>query len=1158
MKHISKILLLLALFPLCSPAQRPIDFHNLSINEGLSQSIVFCITQDRSGYMWFGTEDGLNRYDGYDFMILRNEQSNSNSLSGNGIVSILEDSEGLLWIGTYGDGLNVFDPKTGEFRHFYHLRDAKVDGKRSEPGFQGRMILSIYEDKEGIVWVGAGSVLNRYDRTLNEFIHYPMVAGDPYSAPRGLIRSILEDEKGNMWIGTQGSTGLCMFDRASEKFYHYGHREHNPQSLSSDDVIAMCIDKVQQLWIGTYGGGLNRVDLSTYHAGDTTLVFDHYLNDPDDPYSLSIDRIAAIHEDARGNLWIGTHNGGLNKLDRESGRFYRYMNDPLIENSLSDNTVYAICEDDFGALWFGTREGVNKFDLLSNKFLTYRQNPQDPAGLASNHIRGITVGNDGAVWLGTSGEGLERLDLSTGNFTHHISDTNNSRSLQNDNIGALVTDRNGNIWIGSDGSALCRYDPSSESFTTFSKYAIECSSCLGGNRVKTMFKDMEDNIWIGSMAGLAKLDVASDSMIIFNVKATDGTSLTSMSVSIFCQTPDSVIWVGTSKWGLIKYDRFSNIFIRYKHDPTDSTSLPSGRIRCMIPASDGFIWIGTLGGGLIKFDPVSETFENWRKSDQAGSSIDSKEGLPNDIVYGILEDAHGNLWMSTNKGISKFNLRDESFRNYDVTDGLQSNEFSSGAFHKSPNGLMVFGGIEGINVFHPDSIVDNEIPPKIVIGKFSVFNQEVVAGSTSGARLSKPINYTDTLFLTYKDYVFSFEFAALHYGIPEKNQYAYQMVGFENDWNYVGSRRFATYTNLDPGEYRFRVKGSNHDGIWNEEGKSIYIVISPPFWQTWWFRILTVLAVVSGVIIYIKLREASLKKQRELLRERVRIKTTQLRRQKEEIEEKNRDITDSIEYASNIQKAILPKKDEMAGPLPDNFVFFAPRDIVSGDFYWFREKKDKIFIAACDCTGHGVPGAFLSMIGNDLLNQLIIEKGLSDPGEILNQLSEGIHAVFTRKGAELEAKDGMDMTLVVFDKNLSYMEFAGAQNSVFIFRKSEGETSGSDDPFTTDEQDRAFKFREITGDRTPIGGRTVPNFEFTRHEVDLNRGDAIYLFSDGFLDQFGGKKGKKFTKNRFLEMLFGIQNLSMNEQKFELEASFKKWQGNEEQLDDVLVIGIRV
>ncbi|MBL4735608.1 MAG: SpoIIE family protein phosphatase, partial [Flavobacteriales bacterium] len=487
----------------------------------------------------------------------------------------------------------------------------------------------------------------------------------------------------------------------------------------------------------------------------------------------------------------------------------------------------------------------------------------------------------------------------------------------------------------------------------------------------------------------------------------------------------------------------------------------------------------------------------------------------------------------------------------------------TGAYHKSANGLMFFGGIEGINVFHPDSIADNEIPPRMVIGKFSVFNREVIHGEDLESRLTKPINYTDTLFLSYKDYVFSFEFAALHFGIPEKNQYAYQMVGFEKDWNYVGRRRFATYTNLDPGSYTFRVKGSNSDGVWNEEGKSVYIIISPPFWQTWWFRVLSFIAVVAGIIIYIKLREAALKRQRRVLRERVRIKTKQLRRQKEEIEEKNRDITDSIEYASNIQNAILPKKEEMEKALTDHFVFFAPRDIVSGDFYWFAEKRNKIFIAACDCTGHGVPGAFLSMIGNDLLNQLIIEQDIDDPAEILKQLSNGIKSVFTRKGSKQEAKDGMDMVLVVFDAKLSKMQCAGAQNSIFIFRKSEGGGSkmeeGSDGLFTMnlDEQTRGYMYREIKGDRTPIGGRTELDFKFTNHQVELKKEDAIYLFSDGFMDQFGGLKEKKFTKKRFLEMLLRIQIMSMDEQKKTIEKRFLEWQGDFEQIDDVLVVGIK-
>ncbi|MBL4656632.1 MAG: histidine kinase, partial [Flavobacteriales bacterium] len=365
---------------------------------------------------------------------------------------------------------------------------------------------------------------------------------------------------------------------------------------------------------------------------------------------------------------------------------------------------------------------------------------------------------------------------------------------------------------------------------------------------KTLFEDQEGNIWIGTEAGLGVMDVKTANFIVYKTDNEDVSTISGLNISSICQTKDGTIWIGTSKAGFNRFDKESGTFTRYLNNPTDSSTLVDNRVRCITEGEDANLWIGTLGGGLTKFDPVSGTCVNWRAKAPAKYQKDKKEGLPNDMVYGILKDDNGNLWMSTNMGISKFNPRDESFRNYDVSDGLQGNEFTADAFYKSRSGEMYFGGNSGFSVFHPDSIHDNTIPPKIAFNSFKLFNEEIVTGTTDNSRLKKPINYADTLFLSYKDYVFSFEFAALHFGIPRKNQLAYQMVGFDRDWNYVGTRKFATYTNLDPGEYTFRVKGTNSDGIWNEKGRSIHIIISPPFWETWWFRILAVLVLVLGVL----------------------------------------------------------------------------------------------------------------------------------------------------------------------------------------------------------------------------------------------------------------------------------------------------------------------
>jgi len=824
-----------------------IPFENISINQGLSQSIIFCITQDQSGYMWFGTEDGLNRFDGYQFDILRNQPGDSNSLSNNGIVSMYEDKSGLLWIGTYGGGLNVLDQKTGQINLYTSRKGAqRTKGSKGE-GFRGSFIFSIYQDRKGIVWVGSHQALNRFDPVTGEVVHYTNNPNDASSISKGAIRAIIEDQHGNLWIGTQGG-GLNKFDRASEKFTHYTYQENSPAGISGNDIITMYLDRQEKLWIGTYSAGLNTADLSQSDQKEFTLNFQHYSHNPNDPFSLSQNRISSIFEDSKGNVWIGTQAEGLNKFDRNTGNFYRYLHNSKEPHSLSDNTVYAIYEDIFGVLWFGTREGINKYDPLSNKFKSYSHNPNDPFSLSSNNIRAILEDTEGLVWIGTSERGLEMLDRKTGRFTHFTADPNNPNALQNNNLRALLQDQQGRIWIGADDKGLIQYHKKPGYFTLHKEYSIECKNCLGGNRVKTLFEDREGNIWMGTEAGLGVINSKTEHFTVYKCEKGDASTISGLNISSICQTKDGTVWIGTAKAGFNRFVSETGSFKRYLHDPMDNTSLVDNRVRCITEGDDGFLWIGTLGGGLTKFDPVSGNCVSWRASNSAAYQKNKKDGLPNDVVYGILTDDKGNLWMSTNMGISKFNPKDESFRNYDVSDGLQSNEFTADAFYKSSNGEMYFGGISGFSVFHPDSIRDNITPPKIGINSFKLFNEEITPGTSKDSRLRNPINYADTVLLSYKDYVFSFEFAALHYGIPSKNELAYQMIGFDRDWNYVGTRKFATYTNLDPGEYTFRVKGTNSDGVWNEAGRSIHMIISPPFWETWWFRISAILFFVLSVL----------------------------------------------------------------------------------------------------------------------------------------------------------------------------------------------------------------------------------------------------------------------------------------------------------------------
>jgi len=1133
-----------------SVAQSDIKFTHLTIEDGLSQSSIFCMIQDSKGFMWFGTEDGLNKYDGNKFTVYKHDPNDPNSISNSTIHGIYEDKRGAIWLGTYGGGLSRFNRNTEKFTQY-------TFNKNDTNSLRSSVVFTACEDDNGSLWVGsswghgiARLIRDPINEASDKFKNYRFVSEDNTALIPGRVRAMCKGKSGFLWIGTQRG-GLIKMNAGENPnsapfFTQYLHDPNISTSLSDNIVLSVYEDKAGVLWIGTWGGGLNKLIPGT--EDDPSPEFVHYIHDPNNPKSISNNDVISITEDNNGMLWVATRNG-LNRLNRNTGEFTRYLHDKRDENSISHNGIGPVLQDTYGTLWIGTHgNGLNKYDKTTQKFTHYKNFPQIENSLSSNIISSFFIEKNGLLWIGTN-NGLNSFDRKRGEFTLYQHDPTDNNSLPSNKISSISIEDNGIIWIGTAAEGICKFDRNTEAYTRY-KREPDCINCLSGNRVKALYEDDYGALWIATNKGLDKLDKETGVITNYRSDPNNEFSILFGILKAIYEDSHGKLWILMASHGINMFDRDTEKFIHYKHDPNNKHSISNNKVRSVYEDVDGFLWFSTLGGGLNKFDRTTEQFTHYRM----------KDGLPSDVIYGLLGDENGNIWMSTNNGISKFNIESQTFKNYDVSDGTQSNEFSTGAYYKGYDGEMFFGGINGFNVFYPDSIEYNTVIPDIVITGFQIFNKEVgivneSQKDTADFFLNKHIEQTDTIVLSYKHSVFSFEFAALHFAMAERNEYAYMMEGFDAGWNYIGTRRYATYTNLDPGKYLFKVKGSNTDGIWNEKGKSIRLIITPPFWQTWWFKLSTVLFIIAGIFSYIKIRERSLKRQKKMLEEKVVIRTKQLIEQKEIVEEKNRDITDSIQYASNIQRAILPKDEELDSAIPNHFVFFKPRDIVSGDFYWFTEKRNLIFIGACDCTGHGVPGAFLSMIGNDLLNQIIIENNVDEPGKILTYLNQGIKAVFTRKDEEQRARDGMDIALAVFDKELRTVQFAGAQNPLLLIR---AENSSAKEVGEKIMSANGYSLNAITGDRTSIGGRTEFDYQFTNHRVELEKNDSIYLFSDGYADQFGGNKGKKFSTRRFKELLLQVQHLDMPEQKEMINKTNFEWMEREEQIDDILVIGIKV
>jgi ligand-binding sensor domain-containing protein/signal transduction histidine kinase len=847
-----------------------IKFERISLEQGLSDNTIFCITQDSKGFMWLGTHDGLNKYNGYDFTVYRHDPQDPDSLSDNIARSIYEDRLGVLWVGTDSGGLERFDRGNERFVHYQNDPD--------DPGSLGHnSVKAIYEDRSGVLWIGTGGGgLDRFDRETETFTHYQYDINDPNSLSHNFVTSIYQDQSGVLWIGTNGG-GLNKFDQANEQFIHYqappddtqglddnSEVSTDPHSLSNNYVMTVYQDQSGVLWIGTRGG-LDRFDIETEQ-------FIHYRTDLDDHGSLSHNYVSTIYEDRSGVLWVGTGGGGLDRFDRENERFVHYQTNLDDPYSLSNDSVWSIYQDRSGVLWIGTGGGgLDKFDRETEKFTHYQTNLNDPHSLSHNNVTSIYKDRSGVLWIGTGGGGLNRFDRETGQFTHYQRDLSGLHSLSHNTVASIYEDQAGTLWIGTFGG-LNKFDRKSEQFVRYENNPNDPSS-LNSNNVRPICEDQFGTLWIGTNRGLARFDQETEKFTRYQNDPNDPNSLSHDNVLSIYKDRSGTLWIGTFGGGLNEFDWENERFIRYQNDPGDLSSLSDNNIASIYQDQLGVLWVGTFGGGLNKFNWGKETFTHYRYEEN---------GLPGDTVYGILEDDQGCLWLSTNNGLSKFNPQTETFKNYDVRAGLQGNRFNAGAYYKSSSGEMFFGGTNGFNAFYPDRITDNPYVPPVVLTSLTQDSQD--------AGIGKAVEDITEATFRWPNNFFEFEFAALSYVQPEKNQYAYMLEGFDQDWKYIETRRFGRYTNLPGRTYTLRVKGSNNDGVWNEDGLYVSITIVPPFWETWWFRGIFALVLVGGVIGGYRLRIRSVEMRNRELRTQVDERTRALEQRTLEIERRRQEL----------------------------------------------------------------------------------------------------------------------------------------------------------------------------------------------------------------------------------------------------------------------------
>ncbi|GAA4430709.1 sensor histidine kinase [Pontibacter saemangeumensis] len=827
--------------------------------------------------MWFGTQDGLNKYDGYSFTTYEYDPQDSTSLMQNNIFSLWEDRDGFFWIGTAESGISKFDRTSGKFTHYRPEKDTST----YIPLF--RAVSAFNEDSEGYLWVGNwGGELRRFDKENGKFLpqqfkldYRQNMAKGTFVSNRAAVYCIYKDRSGTLWVGSSSGLYQVNLIRGKENqpstvsFTHYGHELDKPNSLSSDFVSAVFEDKAGLMWIGTDGGGLNSFDRKTNS-------FTHYRYNPNNPNSISSNTITAntITEDSSGNLWIGTDNG-LNKLNQERTYFTRFAHDPNDPTSISSNFIYSLFLSEAGILWIGSAsEGISKLDLQQKPFKHYRHNPTDAGSLSHNTITGVT-GSKGNIWIGTLGGGLNAFDRKTGKFRHYRHEPGNPESIRSDSIFGISESSDGGIWIRS-GSFLSFFSPET---ATIEHYPYDKAPYrqLDADIVQTMYTDRQGLLWLGTYNGLKSFNRKTGEIMHYKHDPRNVNGLSDHSVYAILQDRKGYIWVGHGSVGLSKLDKKTGVFTRYLPDPDDSTSLSTSIVYSIYEDYRGTLWFGTSGGGLCGFDPQTEKFTTYTK----------KQGLADNTIYSILEDDRHNLWLVTGRGLSRFSPSSQIFHNYDFSDIMPSG-IASEVPLKGADGTLYYGGNNGLIVFDPMLVKPNRYVPPVVITEFRLFDKLI-----PGKEEAKEIT------LQHGENFFSFEFSALNYKNSSKNQYAYQLVGIDKDWVYGGTRRVASYTDIAPGEYVFHVKGSNNDGIWNNEGVSMRIIIHPPWWRSWWAYAFYTLCLIAVVLVVDKSqRKRLIQKEREKARERELAQAREIERAYHELKQTQAQLVQKEKMAS--------------------------------------------------------------------------------------------------------------------------------------------------------------------------------------------------------------------------------------------------------------------
>ncbi len=1034
-------------------------------------------------------------------------------LSSSYVMDVIEDRRGNIWISTWTTGVCLYNSRT-----FVNYNE--------ELNFINNYIWSIFEDSKGNIWFGSdGAGVSKYDgNNFLEFSKKDGLSGD-------VVYKIVEDNRNNIWFAT--NEGLTKFD--GEKFYNY--RKENglggnhiidismgannrlliatengfsifdgvvfthyteSEGLTNNQTTSVFEDSEGNIWLGTKDSGVCMFDGYTFFSFNTS-------------HGLADNRITTIFEDDMNRIWIGTENNGISIYNRATFTTIGK------QEGLNSENIRAFYQDSNLNVWIGTYNGINRYDARS--FNNYTENQ----GIGGSIVRSICEDQFGNIWLGHSNGATKFTGQSFEYFTAEQGFTNSM-------IRVIKQDHLGHIWFGTDGDGAYYYDG-----TDFTHYTV--ANGLAGNTILSLFEDSKHAIWFGTFnAGLTKMDSTG----FYHLSTKDG--LASNTIRDIIEDKEGNIWLGTNAGGLEKLS--NNTITHY----TSKEGLTNNTVLSLMLDSRGMIWIGTEGNGINIL--VDGHFH----------SISVEDGLSNGIIWSMQEDLDNNVWIGTEKGLNLIEFVDDrhiKISNFGRLDGLKGVDFYPNAVCLDGENRIWWGTGKALTMLELEKFVRVKKAPKLSITGVLIEEQtvdfrelalaqksttEFSVGSLDYNSLKKVkfdsisrfTNAPSNIEIPFNLNHLTIYFSANDWTAPHKIRYYYKLEGGENKWYSVKDDNKVALNYLAEGTYVFNVKALGDGNLWSETLK-FNIVVLPPWWKTIWAYLSYVIALALLIIFIISFRTKKLIEQRKQLEQLVSMRTEEVVKQKELVEQKNKEIIDSINYAKRIQRAILPSSGMVKRKLANAFIYFKPKDIVAGDFYWLEERNDKILLAAADCTGHGVPGAMVSLVCNNTLSRTVREFNLTDPALILNMVRDIVIESFTNSREEV--KDGMDIALISFDIKTNIIEFSGANNNLYIFSKGQ--------------------LKILKGDRQPIGKYLKSN-DFSKQQIQLYPGDSFYMFTDGYADQFGGPEGKKFKTTPFLEMIQSIQHLPMRDQKKYVEHVFETWADKYDQVDDVCVIGVRI